>query len=67
MALRIEITRKDWNEKWDLRIGDIDGSSEHCNITASELLDAIADRMKELEFKQTLIDKNNLNFKKEAI
>lgn len=52
MALRIEITRKEWNGKWDLRIGDLDGSSESFNTTPSEILDEIKSQMKELEEEQ---------------
>ncbi len=49
MALRIEIKYIKYNKKWELRIGDISGASETSNISAQEVLDEIADRMKEME------------------
>jgi hypothetical protein len=48
-ALRIEIMRNLYNGKWDMRIGDIEGCTEILNSSWTEVIDEIADRMKEIE------------------
>ena len=57
-ALRIEIMRKEYNDKWDMRIGDIEGSTELLNVSWTEVIDEIADRMKEIETNQYIINRD---------
>ena len=51
-ALRIEIARKEYNGKWNLRIGDIEGCTELLNVSWTEVLDEIRDRLEEIETEQ---------------
>jgi len=46
-ALRIEIC-KNFRGKFDIRIGDIEGSSETSNITKEELMQEISDEIDEV-------------------
>ena len=53
--LRIEIC-KSYNKKlWQLRIGDIEGSLEDCNITKEEVLAEIKEKMENLDVNGTEI------------
>lgn len=46
MALRIEIDKSYHKGLYRLRIGDITGSTERCNITCKELMKSIVDEIK---------------------
>ena len=47
MALRIEIAKM-YNEKLELRIGDLNGSSNYYNITKEDVLSEISDEIDKL-------------------
>jgi hypothetical protein len=48
--LRIEICKSPWKKgAYNVRIGDISGSTEHSNISKEEVLSDIADEMQELK------------------
>ncbi len=47
MALRIEIAKR-YDEKLELRIGDLDGSIEMTNFTEEEVLDQIQEEIKQM-------------------
>lgn len=47
--LHIEIKRSEYMEnRWNIRIGDIIGSTEHSNAEIKEILDEIEDEMRGL-------------------
>jgi hypothetical protein len=48
-ALRIEINYKEWNKKWDLKIGDLSGGVESLNISFENVIDDIKNEMNELK------------------
>jgi hypothetical protein len=51
MVLRIEIKKIDYNNRWEIREGDIGASTSHSNIMKDELLSDIADLLKAEEEK----------------
>ena len=51
-VIRIEIKKKEpafGKDKWEIRIGDIDGSTTHSNISKEEVLSEIRDEMQEFD------------------
>ena len=48
MAIRIEIDKMVYNDKWRIRIGDLSGSTEMSSVDMNEILEEIKDSMEEL-------------------
>ncbi len=58
MAIRIEIA-KTYNNKLNLRIGDLTGSTEMSQFTKEEVLSQISDEIDELPDKKEIPKDNN--------
>jgi hypothetical protein len=54
MAIYIEICKSCIKDKWRIRIGDVEGSSEHINISKEEILDAIKEELNTEEIEESL-------------
>ena len=58
MALRIEIFKMGYNDKWIIRIGDLSGSTEASSIDMNEVLEEIKDSMEELNLSEKTEEKD---------
>lgn len=56
MTIHIEICKSPWKknkDKWNIRIGDIEGGTESLNINEKDLLEEISEQLKiEKELKE---------------
>ena len=58
MALRIEIVKMGYKDKWRIRIGDLSGSTEMSSVDMNEILGEIKDSMEELNLLEKTEEKN---------
>ena len=55
MTIHIEICKSSWGkDKWNIRVGDIAGSSEHSNISKEELINEIKEQLNIEETEEKL-------------